>query len=110
MMNMEKEILGLLQEIKTELKEQKVILSEHTAILNEHTAMLNKHDQKLDEHGQILRALEHSEQVSRAEQDRMSNEIAYIKGDIAALHKEIGNVEIITASNWSDIVKLKAVK
>ncbi|MGL4346275.1 MAG: hypothetical protein ACRCTE_13835 [Cellulosilyticaceae bacterium] len=100
---MEKQILQLLKEIKTELVE-------HRAILNEHSAILNRHDEKLDEHGHILRALEHSSQVSRAQQDAMANDIAHIKGDMAALHKEIGNVEIITASNWSDIAKLKAIK
>jgi chromosome segregation ATPase len=65
---------------------------------------------QLDEHTQILRALEHKADVSKAEQDKMSNDIAYIKGDIKALRKDITNVEIITSSNWNDIAKLKSVK
>lgn len=65
---------------------------------------------QLDEHTQILRALEHSAQVNKAEHDKMSNDIAHIKGDVEAIKKDITNVEVITASNWADIAKLKAVK
>ncbi|WP_010239888.1 hypothetical protein [Clostridium arbusti] len=65
---------------------------------------------QLDEHTQILRSLEHKADVSKVEQDKMSNDMAYIKGDIKALRKDITNVEIITSSNWNDIAKLKSVK
>lgn len=65
---------------------------------------------QIDEHTQILRALEHSSQVNKAEQDKISNNIAHIKGDIESIKKDITNVEVITASNWQDIAKLKSVK
>lgn len=48
--------------------------------------------------------------VNKAEHDKMSNDIAHIKGDIEGLRKDITNVEIITSSNWNDIAKLKSVK
>jgi chromosome segregation ATPase len=67
-------------------------------------------NQKLDEHTQILRALEHSAQVSNAEHDKMTNDIAHIKGDIEALRKDVSTVEIVTANNYADLAKLKAVK
>lgn len=67
-------------------------------------------NQKLDEHTQILRALEHSSEVNKAEHDKMSNDIAHIKGDVEAIRKDLTNVEIITSSNWNEIAKLKAVK
>ncbi|MCB2290920.1 hypothetical protein LGK97_14325 [Clostridium sp. CS001] len=67
-------------------------------------------NQTLDEHTQILRALEHSAQVSKAEQDKMSNDISHIKGNIEALRKDVSTVEIVTANNYADIAKLKAVK
>ena len=63
-----------------------------------------------DEIYQVVKALEHSAEVNKAEQDKMSNDIAHIKGDVEALRKDISNVEIITSSNWADIAKLKAVK
>lgn len=65
---------------------------------------------QLDENTRILKALEHSAQVNKAEHDKMSNGIAHIKGDVEAIKKDITNVEVITASNWADIAKLKAVK
>lgn len=86
---MDKEILEFLKEFKEEFK-----------ILNT----------KLDENTQILRALEHSSQVNKAEHDKMDNDIVHIKGDVEALRKDISNVEIITSSNWNDIAKLKAIK
>ncbi|MFT8315957.1 MAG: hypothetical protein ABF633_17170 [Clostridium sp.] len=65
---------------------------------------------QLDENTQILKALEHKADVNKAEHDKMSNDIAHIKGDIEGLRKDITNVEIITSSNWNDIAKLKSVK
>lgn len=65
---------------------------------------------QLDENAQILKALEHKADVNKAEHDKMSNDIAHIKGDIEGLRKDITNVEIITSSNWNDIAKLKSVK
>jgi chromosome segregation ATPase len=63
-----------------------------------------------NEHTQILRALEHKTDVISAEQENLKHENAEIKGEIVELKKGLSNVQIITASNWSDIVKLKAVK
>jgi hypothetical protein len=65
---------------------------------------------RLDETYQIVKALEHSAQVNKAEQDKIANDVAHIKGDVESLRKDISNVEIITSSNWADIAKLKAVK
>lgn len=65
---------------------------------------------ELDENTQILKALEHKADVNKSEHDKMSNDIAHIKGDIEGLRKDITNVEIITSSNWNDIAKLKSVK
>lgn len=58
----------------------------------------------------IVKALEHSSEVNKAEVDKISNDIAHIKGDVVAIKKDVTNVEVITASNWADIAKLKAVK
>jgi len=71
---------------------------------------LNNQGNQLKENTQILKALEHLAQVNKAEHDKMSFDIAEISGEIKAMRKDVSNVELITASNWSDIVKLKAVK
>ncbi|SHH69795.1 hypothetical protein SAMN02745135_01720 [Caloranaerobacter azorensis DSM 13643] len=96
--------------IKSTLDEHTRILNEHTKKLDEHTRILDEHTKKLDEHTQILRALEHSAQVNKAEHDSIMNDIAHIKGEIENLRKDMTNVELITASNWADIAKLKSVK
>ena len=71
---------------------------------------IDKLETKLDEHTLILRALEHSAQVNKAEHDKMFNDIAKIQGDVAGIRKDLAQVEIVTANNWADIAKLKAVK
>ena len=68
---------------------------------------LNRLETKLDEHTLILRALEHSAQVNKAEHDKMSNDIAKIQGDVAGIKKDLSQVEMVTANNWADIAKLK---
>ena len=63
-----------------------------------------------DEHTQLLRALEHRTEVILAEQENSKHELAEVKGEVKGIRKDLSNVEMITASNWSDIAKLKAVK
>jgi len=65
---------------------------------------------RVDENTQILRALEHSAEVNKSEHDKMANDIAKIQGDVAGIRKDLSQVELVTANNWADIVKLKAVK
>ena len=55
---------------------------------------------KQEEIYQIVKALEHSAEVNKAQHDKIGNDITHIKG----------NVEIITSSNWNDLAKIKAVK
>ncbi len=65
---------------------------------------------QLEENTNILKVLEHKVDVLSAEQQNLKHEVAEIKGEIKAVRKDLSNVEVITASNWSDIAKLKAVK
>ena len=41
---------------------------------------------------------------------KITDTVQQIKIDVEAIKKDVTNVEVITASNWSDIAKLKAVK
>lgn len=98
---MEKEIFELLKKmdakidkIETEVKYIKTQVSENT---------------------QILKSLEHSAQVNKAEHDNFSNtlhhlsgDITKIKSDISTMKKDMNNVEIITATNWHEIALLKS--
>lgn len=74
-------------------------------------------EQKIDvlssqvhENTQILKALEHSAQVNKAEHDKMTFDLVEISGEVKAMRKDLATVELVTANNWSDIVKLKSVK
>lgn len=86
---MENEILELLKDINSKL-------DGHTQILNEHT--------------QILRALEHSSEVHKAEIDKANYVIANVEGNVKGIREDLTAVEMITSKNWNDISKLKAVK
>ncbi|MCB8817236.1 hypothetical protein LJE72_17150 [Desulfosporosinus sp. SRJS8] len=65
---------------------------------------------QIKENTQILKALEHLAEINKAEHDKMSFNIGEISGDLKSIRKDLLNVELITASNWSDIARLKAVK
>lgn len=86
---MDKEILEILKSIQNDIKEIKL---------------------KQNETYQIVKALEHSSEVNKAEHDKMANDITHIKGEVAALRKDMSTVEIVTANNYADIAKLKVLK
>lgn len=86
---MDKEILDILKEMQNDMKSIKTTQEEHT---------------------QILRALEHKTDVISAEQENLKHEAFEIKGEVKSMRKDMSSVEIITANNWSDIAKLKAIK
>ena len=41
---------------------------------------------------------------------KITDTVQQIKIDVEAIKKDVTNVEVITASNWADIAKIKAVK
>ena len=41
---------------------------------------------------------------------KITDTVQQIKIHVEAIKKDVTNVEVITASNWADIAKLKAVK
>lgn len=62
------------------------------------------------ENTDMIKALRHSQEVNKATLDKISVDVAHIKGDVESIKKDICNVELITASNWADIAKIKAIK
>ncbi|QCX34780.1 hypothetical protein FDN13_04025 [Caloramator sp. E03] len=94
-------------EFKKEVNEQFKEVREQFKEVNKQFQEVNA---RLDEHTQILRALEHSAQVNKAEHDNMLNDIAYMKGQIESIRRDLSRVEEATASNWVDIARLKAVR
>lgn len=100
---MDKEILEILKAMQQDMKSMKQDMSSMKQDI-----VSIKSTQK--EHTQLLSALEHKTNVISAEQENLKHEAAEIKGEVKSIRKDLNNVEIITASNWSDIAKLKAVK
>jgi len=69
------------------------------------------------ENTQILQALQHSAEVNKAEHDQMMIKLSKVEGsvehvkiDVTGLRKDLSTMEIVTANNYADIAKLKAVK
>jgi chromosome segregation ATPase len=62
------------------------------------------------ENTQILNALEHAAQVSKAEHDNMALSIAEMKGEIKNMRNNINTVELVTSQNWAEITRLKSIK
>lgn len=93
---MDKQILDILKVMQSDMKSMQSDIKSIRTTQEEHT--------------QILRALEHKTDVISAEQANLKYEVAEIKGEVKSIKKDLSSVELITANNWSDIVKLKAVK
>lgn len=97
---MENKILQAIEGLKNDFNHKFDVLAEK----------VDNQGNQIRENTQILKALEHLAQVNKAEHDKMSFNIAEISGEIKAIRKDLSNVEIITASNWGDLARLKAVK
>ncbi|MCC0705304.1 hypothetical protein IC213_19800 [Clostridioides sp. ES-S-0049-02] len=74
-------------------------------------------ESQLKENTQILKALEHKADVSKAEHDKMSFDISRVQGDMTSAKDDIQEItnklstlETVTIDNWKDITKLKKVK
>lgn len=65
---------------------------------------------QVKENTDLLKGLEENAKITRAEIEKIANDVVYMNGNIEALRKDVYNVEIITSSNWADITKLKAVR
>jgi len=79
---MDKEILEILKRLETKMDQG----------LGRLETKVDKLEAKLDEHTLILRALEHSAEINKAEHDKMSNDIAKIQGDVTGIRKDLSQV------------------
>lgn len=62
---------------------------------------------QVSENTRILKALQHSAEVNKAEHDKMANDISHIKGDVVGIKNNILQVEEVEAQNRLDIIRLK---
>ncbi|HBG48686.1 MAG TPA: hypothetical protein DDW90_04135 [Cyanobacteria bacterium UBA9971] len=73
-------------------------------------------EKQTKENTQILQALMHSAEMNKAVQDKMAldtariqGDVIQIKSDVLAIRKDLSMVETITANNYADLAKLKAI-
>lgn len=135
---MDKELLQMLGQINTNMVEMKTsinTLDKRMDSLDKRMDSLDKHVTKMDnkienlderlrtvetdikyikikgdENGTILRILEDKALTNKAEHDNIIHNMAEISGEVKGLSKDLNLVEAATASNWSDIVRLKGLK
>ena len=111
---MEQAILQAIRELREDMTNRFTAVDEKfTSIDNQFKSIDNRFEavnEQLKEHTQILRALEHSVLVQRAEQDKMTHTLAQVQGEVMGIRKDLNNVTIVTASNWADITHLKAAR
>lgn len=104
---MDNEILDLLKTLNNKLDRLDDKVKTIDNKLDDQVKTIND---KLDEHTLILRALEHSSEVHKAEMDNLSHAVARVEGEVKGIREDLNAVEMITSKNWNDISKLKAVK
>jgi len=107
---MDKEILNILKEMQSDMKSMQSDMKLVQGDMKSMQVDVRSIKRIQEEHTQILRALEHKTDVISAQQENLKHEVAEIKGEVKSIGKDMCSVEIITANNWSDIAKLKAIK
>lgn len=107
---MDKEFLEILKNIQGDIKNIQGDIKTMQGDINTMQGDIKDIKTRQEETYQLVKALEHSAEVNKAEHDKMANDVAHIKGDVEALRKDISTVEIVTANNYADIAKLKAIK
>ena len=86
---MEKEILEILKAMQQDIK----------GLKESQERLENKIDGVVEQTADLLEF-----------RSKITDTVQQIKIDVEAIKKDVTNVEVITASNWADIAKLKAVK
>jgi len=107
---MENKILQAIEGLKTQISTLSDKVDNQGNQISTLSDKVDNQGNQIKENTQILKALEHLAQVNKAEHDKMSFNIAEISGEVKAIRKDLLNVELITASNWGDIARLKSVK
>lgn len=65
---------------------------------------------QVKENTEMIKVLRHSAELNKATLDKISLDVAYIKGDVEKIKKDLSVVEKVTAKNWTDINELKEAK
>lgn len=111
---MDKELMEFLQNMQQQINERFNTIDKRLDSIDKRIDSMDKRinliQEQVTENTHLLKALEENTKVTRAEQEKLSYKISEIEGDIKSIKKDLGTVELVTANNWSDIARLKAIK
>ena len=62
------------------------------------------------ENTEFIKAIKHATEENNAKLDGVSLTLAKVEGDTTAIAKKLNTLEAVTADNWGEINRLKAVK
>lgn len=91
---------------KTVLEELKSIKSDIKSVKDDVRLLKTQ----TTENTQMLKALQYSAEVNKAEHEQMMTRLDTVQGTLSGLRKDLSTMEVVTANNYADIAKLKAVK
>ena len=97
-----------LRDLRTDVAELKTDVRELKTDVAELKTDVENLKLQVSENTQILKALEHSAEVNRAEHNKMFYDIAEIRGELIGIKGDLNIVEMVTSKNWHEITKLKA--
>ncbi|WP_143151339.1 hypothetical protein [Tepidibacter formicigenes] len=60
-----------------------------------------------DEHTQILKALQHSSEIHKAEIDNLTHKVSKLQGQVSSIQADLTTVEVVSANNMASIAMLK---
>ena len=106
-----------IKDLKTEVKEikQKIDILEQGQIKLEErqTSLENKLDRVIiqqKENTDFIQAIKYSTEENNAKLEGLALTFAKVEGDTNAISKKLNTIETVTADNWGEINRLKAVK
>lgn len=107
---MEEELKKILNQLLDGQEKMNFRLDGIDGRLDHMDSKLGRLDSQVMKNTQILKSLEHAVQVNKAEIDKLSFDVAEMKGDVKSVKNDLSAVERITIKNWGDIVELKSIK
>ena len=99
-----------IKDMKTDIKDMKTDIKDAKTDIKDAKTDIKDLKTQVTENTQILKALENCAEINKSEHDKIINDIAHMNGNVEAIKKDLSQVELVTANNWADIVRLKAVK
>ena len=104
--NLETEVTDIKSEVKDLKPEIKDIKQDQTNLENKVGRGLIQQKENAD----FIKAIKHAAEENNTKLEGVSLTLAKIEGNTTAIAKKLNTLETVTADNWGEINRLKAVK